>query len=127
MNTPRILILDDEKLIRWTLVQILAQDGYAVDAAASTDEAHRLCRAQSYELVLADLEVCGRTPSDFFLGLQRSRPGIRIAVMTAMAGDAAERELGAFRPFRFVEKPFAADQILDLVREALVTKGKAPA
>jgi DNA-binding NtrC family response regulator len=127
MNAPRILILDDEKLIRWTLVQILTQEGYQVDAAASTDEARRLCESRSYDLVLADLEVCGRSPSEFFLGLQRSRPGIRIAVMTAMAGDSAERELGAFRPFRFVEKPFAADQILDLVREAPAPKGTTPA
>ncbi len=35
----RIMILDDEKLIRWSLDQILVKDGYAVDTAASTSEA----------------------------------------------------------------------------------------
>ncbi len=126
MDRPRILILDDEKLIRWTLVQILTQDGYAVDAAASTDEALRMSREYAYELVLADLEACGPT-AEFLLGLQRSRPGLCIVIMTAMAGDSAERAMAAFQPYRFVEKPFAAGQILDLVRTALASKRSSPA
>jgi two-component system response regulator AtoC len=116
----RILVLDDEKLIRWSLDHILRQDGYEVDVAATTEEAGRLARSNSYQLILADLEVCDDRAKPFFAGLSRDQAGAKVIIITALSRDLAEEQLGDFEAFRIVEKPFASEQIRGLVKDALI-------
>jgi DNA-binding response OmpR family regulator len=116
---PRILILDDEKLIRWSLNQILLQDGYEVDAAATVEEAARLAQSGRYALILADLEVCGDRAKACFSEFARIQAGARIIVLTAVPGDQAEQRLGGFKPDRILEKPFESEEILAAVKAAL--------
>ncbi len=116
---PRILILDDEKLIRWSLSHILHQEGFEVDLAASTDEALRLARKRSYSLILADLEVCGDQAKTFFPSLVCDQPEPRVIIITALTSEQAERQLGDFKARRIIEKPFASEEILAAVKAAL--------
>ena len=116
----RILVLDDEKLIRWSLHHILKQDGYDVDVAATPEEAGRLAKSNAYQLILADLEVCDDQAKPFFAGLSKGQAGAKVIIITALAADLAERQLGDFRAFRIVEKPFASEQIRGLVKDALI-------
>jgi DNA-binding NtrC family response regulator len=115
----RILVLDDEKLIRWSLLHILQQDGYIVDLAASTEEASRFARSNSYQLILADLEVCDDQAKPFFAGLSRDQAGAKVIIITALSPDLAEKQLGDFQAFRVVEKPFSSDLIRSLAKDAL--------
>jgi len=117
--STRILILDDEKLIRWSLSQIFHQDGFDVDLAASMDEALRLARTKPYGLILADLEVCGDQARTFFPGLLRDQAEAKVIIITALPPDQAERQLGEFKAQRIVEKPFASEEIRAMVRAAL--------
>lgn len=116
---PRILVLDDEKLIRWSLNEIFQQEGFEVDSAETMDEACRLARTKSYGLVLADLEVCGDQAASFFPGLARDQKEAKVIIITALPPDQAERQLGDFRPHRIMEKPFASAQIREAVRAVL--------
>ncbi|MDH4197363.1 MAG: response regulator [Candidatus Aminicenantes bacterium] len=116
---PRILVLDDEKLIRWSLNYIFHQAGFDVDLAASTDEALSLARTRSYGLILADLEVCGDQAKTFFPGLVREQAEAKVIIITALPSEQAERELGDFKAFRIMEKPFASEEIRAAVKAAL--------
>jgi two-component system response regulator AtoC len=116
----RILVLDDEKLIRWSLDHLLRQDGYEVDVAATTDEAGRLAASNKYNLILADLEVCQDQAKPFFGGLSKDQAGAKVIIITALSPDLAEKTLGDFKAFRIVEKPFASEQIRSLVKDALI-------
>lgn len=116
----RILILDDEKLIRWSLDQIVGQEGFEVDSAASTDEALALAQKNSYGLILADLEICGDKAGSFFPGLLRGQPEAKVIIITALPADQAELALGDFKAHRIMEKPFASAQIREAVRTVLV-------
>jgi len=115
----RILVLDDEKLIRWSLSQIFHQAGFDVDLAASTDEALSLARTRSYGLILADLEVCGDQARTFFPDLVRDQDETKVIIITALSAEQAERKLGDFRPFKVMEKPFASEEIRAAVEAAL--------
>jgi len=115
----RILILDDEKLIRWSLSQIFRQEGFDVDLAASMDEALRLARTKPYGLILADLEVCGDQARSFFPGLLRDQAQAKVIIITALPPDQAERQLGDFKAHRIVEKPFASEEIRATAKAAL--------
>jgi two-component system response regulator PilR (NtrC family) len=116
---PRILILDDEKLIRWSLSHIFLQEGYEVDSAASIEEAARLAKSRSYALILADLEVCGDQAKACFSEFVRVQKGAKVIILTAVPKDQAERRLGDFKAERILEKPFDSEEIREAVKTAL--------
>jgi DNA-binding NtrC family response regulator len=115
----RIMILDDEKLIRWSLDKILAQDGYAVDSAATTGEALALADRAEYDLILTDLEICGEAARPFFTELISKQPKARVVTLTAMARDEAERALGGIPTYAILEKPFTSEAIRSVVHTAI--------
>jgi DNA-binding response OmpR family regulator len=121
---PRILILDDEKLIRWSLIQIVQQEGYEVDSAATVEEAVRLTRSQTYGLILADLDVCGDQAKAFFSDIVRVQKGAKLIIITAVPKDQAERQLGEFKAERIMEKPFDSEAIRAAVKAALAARMK---
>ena len=118
-NMSRILILDDEKLIRWSLKQILAQDGYEVDTAATMDEALTLTNLKKYGLIFADLEICGDQSRSYYKKLLSRQEGAKLIVLTAMPKDQAERELAELPPYQILEKPFESEDIKTAARRAL--------
>jgi len=118
------MILDDEKLIRWSLNHIFQQEGYEVDSAATVEEAARLTRSQTYGLILADLEVCGDQAKVFFSDFVHIQKGAKIIIITAVPKDQAERQLGELKAERIMEKPFDSEDILAAVEAALVLRMK---
>src|SRR5690348_4880500 len=56
MTNNRILVVDDEKLISWSLATMLGKNGYLVETAASGDEA--LAKAASFRPQLVMLDIC---------------------------------------------------------------------
>jgi len=116
---PRILVLDDEKLIRWSLKQILSQEGYEVDTAATTDEALRLSHSKSYGLIFADLEICGDQATAFYAQLLAGQEKAKIIVLTALAKEQAEQTLADFKTFLILEKPFISENIKAVAQKAL--------
>lgn len=115
----RIMILDDEKLIRWSLDKILAQDGYAVDTAATTQEALELAGKAKYALIITDLEVCGDRAKSFFANMSVKQPGARVITLTALAREQAEKTLGDVATYAIVEKPFTSEAIRSVVSAAV--------
>lgn len=116
---PRVLILDDEKLIRWSLKQILTQEGYEVDSAANTEEALKLADAMLYSLIIADLEICGEQVKAFYSQMLSKQEGAHVIILTALPKDQAEQTLGDFRASLILEKPFASEDIKSAARVVL--------
>jgi DNA-binding response OmpR family regulator len=122
----RILILDDEKLIRWSLDKILVQDGYAVDSAATTGEALALAGAAEYALIITDLEICGDHARPFFTEMISKQPQARVITLTALARDEAEKMLAGLGTYAIIEKPFTAQAIRSAVDAAVGRADGAP-
>ena len=122
---PRILVLDDEKLIRWSLKQILTQEGFEVDTAASTDEALDLCGLKRYGLIIADLEICGDQGRSYYKKLLSRQDGAKLVIVTALAKDQAERELAELAPYAILEKPFESEAIKATAVRALLSAAPA--
>jgi two-component system response regulator PilR (NtrC family) len=115
----RIMILDDEKLIRWSLDRILAQDGYEIDTAATTSEALTLAGRSEYALIITDLEICGDQARPFFADMISKQPRARIVALTALAKDEAEKMLGGIATYAIIEKPFRSESIRAIVHAAI--------
>jgi DNA-binding response OmpR family regulator len=79
----RILIVDDDPMIRHFVDLVLTQQGYKAVTAAASDTALQLLGRESFALVLLDINMPGMTGLDI-LRLMRARPGRpKILMMTA--------------------------------------------
>ena len=115
----RILVVDDEPIVRLDAREILEDAGYVVTEAASADEAMpMLADGATTEAILTDINMPGTLD-----GLQLARivdglmPEIAIVIMS---GHELPRREDLPLKATFVAKPFSASVLLQRVAEALV-------
>ncbi len=119
--SERILLAEDEPAIRTALSRILRSAGYEVLEAAHGGEALRLSEAESgtIHLLLSDVMMPGIGGKELVQRLAKTRPEIRVVLMSGYTDDEALRaDLGAAR-YAFLQKPFTARDVLRVVRGAL--------
>jgi two-component system chemotaxis response regulator CheY len=117
---PSVLIVDDDPFIR-KLIATTLEDvaGFELAEAADGEEAVEIAGRQPPEMVFLDidmprldgLEVCRR------LRAAPETAGATIVILTAAAGDAAEREAEGAGADLFLTKPFSPLELLRLVHE----------
>lgn len=120
-NSERILLAEDEPAIRTALSRILRSAGYDVLEAAHGGEALRLSEADSHpiHLLLSDVMMPGIGGKELVQRLGASRPDMRVVLMSGYTDDEALRaDLGAAK-YAFLQKPFAARDVLRVVRATL--------
>ena len=106
----RVLVVDDELLIRQLMEETLTRQGIEVITASSAEEAMGVVTAKDFQMIFSDLRMGRRSGIDFLRFCSEKCPGALFVIMTAYGTveDAVEAmKLGAFD---FVIKPFSPDQ-----------------
>lgn len=115
----KVLVVDDEKIVRTTLLGTLRDAGFAADAASSGDEALRKVRRETPDAVLLDLRMPGLSGTDTLRELMKINPDIPVIVVTAY-GDIETAvttiKLGAYD---FILKPPDFDILAVTLRRAI--------
>lgn len=112
----RILVVDDEELIRWSIQRMLTRLDYDVDGAENLKIAEALLRKRRYDLVLCDFmmpEGCG---DRLLAEVRKTYPDTRCVVMS---GDLSQPGIHDIDADAFLEKPFLKKELLDVIRKAL--------
>ena len=78
LRGSRILVVDDEKLIRESLVECLVAEGMVAIDAASGEEAVEFAGRKDFDLVLCDLQLPGISGIDTLEKLLRLDPGLMV-------------------------------------------------
>ena len=119
MSEARILVVDDEYLIRWTLQQGLAKEGYVVFTAESGEEALVKLEEEAPDIVLLDIKMPGMDGYEFLEKALRVDPGLVLITITAY--DDVARVVKAVRlgAFDYITKPFDFDHVYLSIRRAL--------
>jgi two-component system alkaline phosphatase synthesis response regulator PhoP len=115
----RILVVEDEPGIAFALEADLKTEGYAVTLAATGDDALRLARAESFQLILLDVMLPGVDGWEICRILRRERVRTPIILLTARAEEAEKvlgLELGADD---YVTKPFSPRELRARIKAAL--------
>jgi DNA-binding NtrC family response regulator len=81
-KTFHILVLDDEKSIRWVLDRTLTQAGYTPHLATNTEEARQLLSKHSFRLALVDINLPGLDGLSFTREILQKYPTLLTIVMT---------------------------------------------
>jgi DNA-binding NtrC family response regulator len=115
----KILVIDDDKLIRWSLKEIFSQEGYTVDTVATAKDALKQAKNITYELIFADLEIGDESGIEMLRKARTSQPEAKIIIISALTKPQIEPKLGSLSIFSIIEKPFKSEQIRSVVKEAL--------
>ncbi len=115
----RILVVDDEAAIGWSLRELLTDQGHEVAVAASAEDALATCDRFAADAILLDVRLPGRDGIAAMPDLQSRAPAAPVVVMTAFGDlDTAVRAVQA-GAFDFLLKPFDLDRVSDVVARAL--------
>jgi two-component system, NtrC family, response regulator HydG len=116
---PRVLVVDDDQGIRYTLREILESSGLQVDEAADGEAALARFAAAPADLVITDLRMPKLDGMGLLARLSAGTPVPRVVVITAHGSErqaVAAMKAGAFDYFR---KPFEMEELLAAVRRAV--------
>jgi DNA-binding NtrC family response regulator len=120
----RILIIDDEPAIGWSLRELLTDEGHAVEVASSAEAALETCGRFTPEAMLLDVRLPGRDGLAALSELRAAAPGAAIVVMTAFGDlDTAVRAVAA-GAFDYLVKPFDLASVSRVVSRALADRGR---
>jgi len=91
-DRPRILVVDDDRMMAKTLGDILRVKGYAAEVAHSGPEALRALPRGRYDCVLSDVKMPGMNGVALYRAVRAQQPDLPVVLMTAYSDDALVRE-----------------------------------
>jgi DNA-binding NtrC family response regulator len=114
-----ILIVDDETVVRDSLVHWFTEEGYDVDASESATDALTKLAAHEYDLVIADIRMPGMDGMELLGRIKTEQLPTGVIIMTGFA--SVETAVQALKngAFDYVTKPFDPDELSVVVRNAL--------
>jgi CheY-like chemotaxis protein len=116
---PRILVVDDEKVIADTIVQILNRNGFIAEPAYGGEEAIEKARRNCPELVLSDVLMPQVDGVEAAIAIRKHCPDTRIVLFSGQAATveilARARERG--HTFELLPKPIHPTQLIKHLRE----------
>ena len=113
----RVLVVDDEEVIRDVLGTLLTREGYEVTAAATAGEAVSLFESDPHDIVLLDLMLPDRSGLEVLRDIRRRDPDAVVVIVTAYS--SIEGAIDAMREgaFHYIPKPFQNEEVLLTVRK----------
>jgi two-component system response regulator AtoC len=105
-----VLVVDDEKLIRWSLCQGLHKD-FIVCAAGSAEEALNLLGRLPVDAVVTDLRMPGMSGEQFIAEIRKRAPELPVIAISAYANDAVIRHLRSLGVTECLPKPFQVSDV----------------
>ena len=115
----RLLVVDDERLIRTSLERALAALGHEVEAADTIATATAAIARTRFDAIILDLKLPDGSGLDVVRTLGAESPETKIVVITAHGTVDAAVEAMKLGAFDFVNKPFELDELLTTVQNAL--------
>ena len=121
MKKTRILVVDDEHLIRWSLEQNLKKQGYEVLTAGSGEDALKQIREDQPDLVLLDVQLPGINGLQVLEKIKEADEEIVVIMVTAQG--ALETAVTAMRlgAYDYINKPFNLEEMAIVIKKALET------
>lgn len=124
MSKGRILVIDDEDIVRMSCSRALSPEGYDLKLARNGEEGLRMLSEESFDIVMTDLKMPDMDGIEVLRRVKEGWPQVEVIIVTGyQTVDTAVKsiKLGAFD---YVEKPFTPDKILAVVEAAIAHKKK---
>ncbi|HVX99122.1 MAG TPA: response regulator [Pseudorhodoplanes sp.] len=115
----RVLVVEDEVLIRMLAVDMLSELGYRSDEAGTAAEAIDLLRADEadFAFVFLDIGLPDRSGDELIRDVRASQPQKPLLVASGEDRQELKRRLGAFAPIAFLDKPYDLQRLRTALAE----------
>src|SRR3954470_17854344 len=111
-TTPaRILIVDDERLVRDLIRRLLERAGYACEVADNGFQARRFLSTRRFELIVCDLQMPGESGLDVLANVRRAYPDTASIMVTGVDDEGLADEALALGAYGYVMKPFSSTDL----------------
>ena len=117
MNKVKILVVDDEAIIRESLRDWLADAGYEVFTAENGSKALELIEKERLGIVIADLVMAGMDGIELMKRAKEIRPNIEVIIITAYASIPTAIAAMKEGAYDYIEKPFCPERAELLIQK----------
>jgi CheY-like chemotaxis protein len=120
-GSERVLVVEDEPLVRALTVRTLEAHGYQVTLAADAAAAYALCAdtSRSFDLLLTDVVMPGINGGELATSAMAHRPGLRVLFMSGFTPSAILHKAVMSGEVDLLEKPISTEKLARTVREVL--------
>ncbi len=119
MSDTRILIVDDERIMRESLADWLARDGYAVETAASGEEALDKSKVTRYDIMLVDIKMGGMSGMEVLRQVKSEDADVAIVMITAYGSVSTAIEAMKNGAHDYLLKPFDPNEMGLLIEKII--------
>ena len=118
----KLLLVEDDPALQFTILTVLEEKGYAVEAVSSTGEAIERLSGGAYPIVISDIYIDERTGLDVLDAAKRKDPRCSVILMTGRG--TVETVIQATRggAFDYIAKPFDLDVMLEAIARAQASR-----
>ncbi|GAB4170461.1 MAG: response regulator [Roseiflexaceae bacterium] len=119
VNAARVLVVEDDPIVRDFCMRLLRLKGYAISAAEHGRAALKLLETESFEVVLTDLQMPQMGGIELLAHIRRRYSDLDVIVFTAYATVETAREALKLGAFDYLTKPVGVDDLERTVRRAI--------
>jgi two-component system cell cycle sensor histidine kinase/response regulator CckA len=116
----RVLLVEDEDMVRKVLLRMLTSRGYEVKTASSVSEAEELFAApgNDFELLITDVMIPQGSGHALARNLVARKPGLRVLFVSGYSGSGPVEGIEADQ-VRFLNKPFGSAELTQMIQDLL--------
>lgn len=119
-RAERILVVDDEEIVRDATASLLTELGYEVDSVQDGDEAlMRFHRKQSYHAVILDMQMPRLDGGETLIRLRELDPSVKVIITSGFSPQEKIQDLLQTKHCSFLQKPYRLNDIAKVVRSTL--------
>lgn len=123
MNTKtKILVVDDEEVVRLCHLRTLASEHCAVAAVTNGDAALQAMAQEKYDIVLLDLKMPGMDGMSVLKAIKQNWPESEVIIITGYPAVDTAKQAVTLGAFDFLAKPVGPDDVINVTNSALLHK-----
>ncbi len=120
----RILLVDDEKAVKWAVQEALKEFGYDVETANSGEEGLMKASEERFDLIVSDLRMPGISGLEMLKDLKKDQPELRAIICSAYGSMESVVEAMRLGVNDFMVKPFKLAALMKAITDILGLPGE---
>ncbi len=117
--TAKVLIVEDDEILRQLLIDVLSDQGYQIEAAETGEDGLRVMEQDVFDIILLDINLPGMDGMDVLRLAPARQPDAQVVMMTAFGTVDTAVEAMKQGAFDYINKPFSTDELVLTITRAL--------
>ena len=123
-SRPRVLIVDDSKVIRRTMTNMLQEEFHVTSVESGNKAIEQIQRGADFDVISLDLEMPGMSGIETFKAIRESNPDVEVLIVTGYSNMDAAKDALKLGAYDFIDKPFQKDAYRAAVHKGVERRNK---